>query len=153
MDLMAKNMDWPGADDYAKRLMKILPPGILTEKEMQDAGIEAPQPTGEQQAAMEQAQADTKKAEATIATAEATMAMADAKAKEAQAKIMEAEAKMAELQAMTGVADPSVMEETVRNMVADALAEFMAQQQERAAMQQQQQPQQDETLRGTEIPL
>lgn len=152
MDLMAKNMDWPGADDYAKRLMKILPPGILTEKEMQDAGIEAPQPTGEQQAAMEQAQADTKKAEATIATAEATMAMADAKAKEAQAKIMEAEAKMAELQAMTGVADPGVMEETVRNMVADALAEFMAQQQERAAMQQQQ-PQQDETLRGTEIPL
>ncbi len=28
MDLIAKNMDWPGADEFAKRFRKALPPGI-----------------------------------------------------------------------------------------------------------------------------
>jgi hypothetical protein len=28
MDLIAKNMDWPGADMFAERLRKMLPPGL-----------------------------------------------------------------------------------------------------------------------------
>lgn len=32
-DLLAKNMDWPGASEIAERLRKIMPPGIAEEKE------------------------------------------------------------------------------------------------------------------------
>ncbi len=52
-DLIAKNMDWPGADDIAKRLKMLLPPNI----QMQEASPEEQQelqammqPTPEQQA-------------------------------------------------------------------------------------------------------
>lgn len=114
-DLIAKNMDWPGADEIAKRLQKTLPPGVLTPEEMEDAGIstEPPPPTPEQQADMAQAEAD-------IARAKADTAMAEAKTMEAQAKIAEIE------QAAT-VAGPDTIEETVRSLVADAMAELMSQ--------------------------
>ncbi len=32
-DLVAKNLDWPGADDLAERLKKLLPPGIAPEED------------------------------------------------------------------------------------------------------------------------
>lgn len=32
-DLIAKNMDWPGADDIADRLKKLLPPGVAEDEE------------------------------------------------------------------------------------------------------------------------
>lgn len=38
-DLMVKNMDWPGADDIAKRLRKMLPPQLQESDEGQDTGI------------------------------------------------------------------------------------------------------------------
>jgi len=41
MDLIAKNMDWPGADDIAERLKKLLPPG-LAEPEDGDQGLTLP---------------------------------------------------------------------------------------------------------------
>lgn len=34
MDLVARNMDWPGADDVADRLQKLLPPGMAEEEDM-----------------------------------------------------------------------------------------------------------------------
>jgi len=113
LDLIAKNMDWPGADEIAKRLQKILPPGILTPEEMAEAGIEPPQPGPE-------AMAEQAKAEAEMAKAQADMAMAEAKTQEAQAK-------MAEIQAAAQIAGPNSIEETVRNLVAEALAELMSQ--------------------------
>ncbi|MEE9905540.1 MAG: hypothetical protein K4305_08980 [Chlorobium sp.] len=111
LDLVAKNMDWPGADEIAKRLKKILPSGTLSEQEMQEEGIEPPQPSPEAQAAMAKAQAD-------IAKAKADEAMAQAKTVEAQAKILE-------IQVQAAIAGPDTIEETVRNLVADALAEIM----------------------------
>jgi multidrug resistance efflux pump len=91
LDLIAKNMDWPGAQDIARRLQKTLPPGILDQDEMEEAGIEPPQPSPEQQASMAQAQADMEKAKADTAKAQADMAMAQAKTAEAQAKLAEIE--------------------------------------------------------------
>jgi len=122
LDLIAKNMDWPGAQDIARRLQKTLPPGILDQDEMEEAGIEPPQPSPEQQANMAQAQAEMEKAKADTAKAQADMAMA-------QAKTAEAQAKLAEIEQAAMMAGPGSLEETVRNLVAEAMAELMAQSQ------------------------
>jgi hypothetical protein len=122
LDLIAKNMDWPGSQDIARRLQKTLPPGILDQDEMEEAGIEPPQPSPEQQANMAQAQADMEKAKADTAKAQADMAMA-------QAKTAEAQAKLAEIEQAAMMAGPGSLEETVRNLVAEAMAELMAQSQ------------------------
>lgn len=111
MDLIAKNMDWPGASDIADRLRKILPPGILSKQEMEEEGIEPPQPTPADEIAMVQAQAEQAKAQAEIATAEAKTA-------EAQQKLAEINA-LAELQ---GAGSPA---EFIKNLVADAMAELI----------------------------
>jgi hypothetical protein len=37
MDLIAENMDWPGADQIAKRLKKLLPPNILDDSDPEKA--------------------------------------------------------------------------------------------------------------------
>jgi hypothetical protein len=50
-DLVAKNLDWPGADELAERLRKLLPPGIADDEDI----------TPEQQAAIEQQQAQQQK--------------------------------------------------------------------------------------------
>ena len=58
MDLIAKNMDWPGADQLAERLRKMLPRGIAEE-------APAPQPPDpEAQAKAAEAQAKVAKAQA-----------------------------------------------------------------------------------------
>lgn len=116
MDKIAANMDWPGADEIAKRLKKILPPGILSPEEAEKEGIQPPPPSPEQQVAMAQAEADGKRAEADVA-------MAEAKKAEAQARLVEAQAKVREA---TMMADPGTLEDTVRRIVADALAELVA---------------------------
>ena len=41
-DLVAKNLDWPGADEMAERLRKLLPPGLV-EDENQDPEVAAAQ--------------------------------------------------------------------------------------------------------------
>ena len=119
-DLIAKNMDWPGAEEISKRLKKILPPGILDQQETEELGIEPPQPTPEQEASKAQAEADMAKAQADTAKAQADMAKAEADTAEAQAR-------MAEIQAAASMAGAGSIEETVRNLVAEAMAELMAQ--------------------------
>lgn len=47
-DLVAKNLDWPGAEELAERLKKILPPGIVDDEEDQD-----PQKLAQQQQAIQ----------------------------------------------------------------------------------------------------
>lgn len=111
LDLIAKNMDWPGADEIAKRLKKIIPAGVLDPQEAQEEGIQPPQPTPEQQAEMAKAEAD----------------MAQAKAQEAlaQAKTLEAQAKIAEIEAQAQMAGPGSSEDTVKRLVVEALSEIL----------------------------
>ena len=52
MDLIAKNMDWPGADQFAERLRKALPPGI----DDRDVSEMTPEEQEAYQAEMQQAQ-------------------------------------------------------------------------------------------------
>lgn len=70
-DLVAKNLDWPGADEISERLKKLLPPGIVDEEnpELQAAQAQQAQlqqmqmqaEMAEKQAEIENTQADTMK--------------------------------------------------------------------------------------------
>lgn len=86
-DLYAKNNDWPGAEEIAKRLRKVLPPGIA-EPEEGDPPPAPPQPQPE----MVLAQAEMEKAR--VAGQRAQM--------EAQVKLAELELKFHEL-ALEGI--------------------------------------------------
>lgn len=65
-DLVAKNLDWPGADELAERLRKILPPGVADEDEedkdpaqLQQEQQQAQQAQQAVQLQMDSQQADT----------------------------------------------------------------------------------------------
>jgi superfamily II DNA/RNA helicase len=122
IDLIATNMDWPGAQEIAKRLKKTLPPGILEPDEMEEAGIEPPKPTPEQQSEKAQTEAD-------MAQAQADTEKAKADTEKAKADTAEAQQKMAEIEANATAAGPGSIEETVRVLVAEAMAELMSEQQ------------------------
>lgn len=61
-DLVARNMDWPGADKIAERLKKVLPPGIDDEEGAQPPA--PPPPNPKDVAAAEKSAADAKLAAA-----------------------------------------------------------------------------------------
>jgi hypothetical protein len=111
MDKVVQNMDWPGADEIAKRLRKMVPPQLLEASERAEL---AQQSDGE---AGSDPQAEAAQAQAAAAE-QAQRIELEARMKEATAKLMEAEAKLAEAQA--------VAPEQVREMIAEALAEVLA---------------------------
>ena len=109
-DLLAKNMDWPGADEFAERLKKMVPPDLLDDPEEDEPKEPAPPTPGEQiemsriQLEQQKLEADGKKVEATVVQAEADMA-------EAQAKMMQAVEKINNL------------DENIKASVAEAIAQ------------------------------
>jgi len=120
LDKIAANMDWPGADEIARRLRKIIPKQVLTAKELDevtDANAPPPEPTIPEQIQMLEAQGVLKAAEATISVSEANKA-------KAQATTAEAQVKLAELKNAT--AGGSEMEERIRDIVAETIAQVMA---------------------------
>lgn len=80
-DLVAKNMDWPGADQFADRLRKALPPGILSPDEM---------PPEQQQQMAQQAQAQQEQAGKMQAMEQLAFREAEAKAAQAEANALKA---------------------------------------------------------------
>jgi hypothetical protein len=54
-DLVAKNLDWPGADEMAERLRKLLPPGIAEPTEEEAEQMQAQQQMAQQQQQIQQA--------------------------------------------------------------------------------------------------
>ncbi|MCH5375146.1 MAG: hypothetical protein JJ992_14330, partial [Planctomycetes bacterium] len=89
-DLIAENMDWPGAEAIAERLRRAVPPEILGE----DAPPKKPNPVEE--AAM---QLEMRNAEATIAKTEASARKEMAQAEQAQAQTQQILAGMQEMMA------------------------------------------------------
>ncbi|MGQ0835733.1 MAG: portal protein [Gammaproteobacteria bacterium] len=111
-DRVAQAMDWPGSDEIAKRLKKMVPPELLEAAEREELQQQAEQqgqapPSPEQQAqlALQAKEVEAKDTEA------------QAKLINAQADLLIAQAKMAELQAMNP--------EAIKDLVAEALAEFI----------------------------
>lgn len=122
-DLIAQNMNFPGADTMAERLKKIVPPNVLTTEEREKLAEDMPEqqePTPEQQLGMKEAEAKSKQADADIAEAEADMFKAQLETDDAKAKLA-----MIEQMADSGNATAQM----VRELVAEAIAEIMANQQ------------------------
>lgn len=99
-DILARNMDWPGADELTERLRKVLPPGMLQPREGEEPPP-PPEPTPAEQA---------------------ELLMAQAKMAEAQARIAEAQAPQP---AQAGPGREEIAE-MVRDMVAEAMADLMS---------------------------
>tara|TARA_R110000822_G_scaffold106533_1_gene234718 strand:- start:173 stop:2296 length:2124 start_codon:yes stop_codon:yes gene_type:complete len=119
-DLIALNMDWPGADTIAERLKKIVPANVLTNEEREKLQEDMPdeaEPTPEQQLMMKEAEAKGKQADADIAEAEADMF-------KAQLETDDAKKKLAQIEELANSGD--AMAQTVRELVAQALAEMGA---------------------------
>lgn len=117
-DLIAKNMDWPGADEFAERLQKLLPPGMIEDDEGQD-----PQVTMLQQQVQELTQALQQMQQAPEyrkANAEASEAESDAE--KARFETMD---QQLELMAKTGQLDAAISS-IVQQEVARALQSAMA---------------------------
>jgi hypothetical protein len=117
-DLIALNMDWPGADTIADRLRKIVPPNVLTNKERDKIAEDQPEqeePTPEQQIQMAEIEAKGKQAEADIAQAETDIF-------KAQLETDDAKKALAQIEELANGGD--AMAQNVRELVAQALAEM-----------------------------
>ena len=149
-DLIAVNMDWPGADTIAERLRKIIPPNLLSPEEREKIEEDAPQqtePTPEQvlqgqelgartaeaEAKTAQAGADVEKAQAEVVKAGATVAQAQADTLTAQLESAEAQAKLAVIN--DGAAGGDMALGYIRDVIGQVLAEMTAKQGEAAATQ------------------
>jgi len=123
-DLIAQNMDWPGADVIAERLRKIVPPNILTAEERESIAEDMPEqqePTPEQQLAMAELEVKGQEIEADKMKAQADIAKAQTELVKAQLQSAEAQAQLQAIQNGQGDAY-----QQVRELVAEALAELMA---------------------------
>lgn len=121
-DLIALNMDWPGADTIAERLKKIVPPNVLTKEEREKLEEDMPEqtePTPEQQLLMKEAEAKGKQADADIAEAEADMF-------KAQLETDDAKKLIAQIEEMSAGGDN--LAQSVRELVAEAIVEITANQ-------------------------
>ena len=87
-DLIAKTQDWPGADELAERLKKMLPPG------MADEGEPTPEMMQQQQMAQQQQQVEQQR-QREFQQMELQIAQADLQEKSAKAKKAEADAEKA----------------------------------------------------------
>lgn len=119
-DIMAINMDWPGARQFSERLKRWVAttmPGVLSPIEMneinqQSQGIEPPPPTPEMQLQAQITADEAAKEQAKAARAGAEAEKAAQQAQQAQAEVFSGQAS----------AD---LENQVRQMVAQAIAEYI----------------------------
>jgi hypothetical protein len=110
LDKIAQNMDWPGADDIARRLIKMVPAQFLTDRERADNKIEDMKPTPAEEAEMMKQQGIMDTAKATSMTAEANMA--------------QAQLEMKKLDSLAAGGDEQVQQ--IRDIVAETMAEVLA---------------------------
>lgn len=115
LDLIAKNMDWPGADQFAERFKKMLPPQIQPETD--DPEEQAQRQQAAQQAA-EVAEMQKRGAMAEIAEKEANAAESQADAQKAAAEAAQVQM---EMMLQSGQLQ-QVIQAAVQAQVAQALA-------------------------------
>lgn len=98
MDLVAQNMDWPGADLIAKRLKKALPPGMVDPEDMSPEEQQAAQQAMQQQAEQMQLQQQAQMLEFAKLQAETQETAADAAHTQAETQKTQVEAAQAALE-------------------------------------------------------
>jgi hypothetical protein len=117
-DLAFKSMDFPGADEIAERLKKLLPPQLQETDEEGQGGL-----SPEAQAMIQQLQQQLEQA---MAAAEGTQAELELKA--AEVKIKEFEAETRRMQVMGTLQGQSDEMEQKFNVLAETLADLIAKQ-------------------------
>ena len=115
MDLIAKTMDWPGADEIAERLRKLIPPNLLENEQGEDGFTPAQVEGMVQQAVQQMAQQFQQSMEASEQAV---------KAQEVEIKQFDAETKR-----MSAMMSSMPDEGQIREIVGKALAEFVSQMQ------------------------
>ncbi|MCR9194894.1 MAG: hypothetical protein NXH88_09195 [Hyphomonas sp.] len=115
MDLVAKNMDWPGAEEFAERFKKMLPPNLQPE-------TDDPQEQQQRQAAAQAAQEQEALQKRAV---NAEVVEKEAKAAESQADAQKAMAEAAQIQLET-MLQSGQFERLVQEVVAAQLAQAMA---------------------------
>lgn len=110
-DLVAKNLDWPGADEMAERLKKMLPPGIIDPEDLpeeEQQALQAQQEQAQQQGQLQQqaVQLELADKQASIENTQADTATKQAKAvnlfSETEQNDVENAVQMAEIAAAAG---------------------------------------------------
>ncbi|WP_306127931.1 portal protein [Roseovarius sp. MMSF_3350] len=118
-DLIAKNMDWPGADEFADRLKKMLPPGI---RDMDDLSPEEQQ---QMQAAMQQqqqaAQIEQAKVMAEIEKGQAEAKEAGFDAQKAQFEVMNEQLELAAKNGQLNAAIGQIVQQEVARALQGAM--------------------------------
>jgi len=122
-DLVAQNMDWPGADQFADRLRKVLPPGIADSEEPPSPQQQAMM---RQQAQMQQMQMQMEMAKAKAETDQEIAGAAEAQADADKARL-DVAAQSMELAAKNGQLNAAIAQ-IVQQEVARALQSVMVQQ-------------------------
>jgi DNA-binding TFAR19-related protein (PDSD5 family) len=112
LDLIAKNMDWPGADQFAERFKKMLPPQIQPE-------TDDPEEQAQRQQAAQQA--------AEVADMQKRSAMAEIAEKEANAAESQADAQKAAAEAAQVQMETMLQSGQVQQMVQAAVEAQVAQ--------------------------
>ena len=114
LDLIAKNMDWPGADEFAERFKKMLPPQVQPETDDPE----------EQQARAQKAQQAQE-----AAMLEQRNAMAEISEKEANAAEAQADARKTEIEAQKAqlemLMQSGALQQLVTQMVQAQLAQAL----------------------------
>ena len=108
-DLIAKNMDWPGADQFAERLKTMLPPGVINPEDM------TPDQQQQLQAQMQsQQQAQDMQARAAVAALQKQMAEASEAASDAEKAQLEVVEKQIELALQSGQINAAIEQAVAR---------------------------------------
>ena len=103
MDMVTAAMDWPEADEAARRLRKLVPPQLMAKDNDGDGQPDPIPPTPQEQAEQLEAQAKIMKAQADIMQAKADMMEAGATTGALNQMVMQ---KVAELFSQLGIAAP-----------------------------------------------
>ncbi len=122
MDLIAKNMDWPGADQFAERLRKMLPPGMddrdvseMTPEEQEAYQVEMQQAQQMQQMQQQAAMLEMADKQSVI---DERLAKIEKMAAETQETKIDAAINATELAARNGMIDQIAAQQTIATLQA-----------------------------------
>ena len=85
MDVVARNMDWPGADELATRLKRALPPEVLEQSDLEERPM--PPPSPEQELKTREAEAELKTQELKVVEKELEVEKQRLETQEAAAQV------------------------------------------------------------------
>jgi hypothetical protein len=126
-DLIAKTQDWPGADELAERLKKMLPPGMADEGEPTPEMMQQQQMAQQQQQVEQQRQRDFQEMEVQIAQADLREKSAKAKKAEADAEKAYFDAQKARFEASAAMREEQLSSGAATAAMRDGIADGVQQ--------------------------